>query len=94
MSVCGLPWALVARAVSCDWHSVSRSTSLLTHTLSHTPYTNTLALSSCTQQGKPSRSLQAAYKLIDEAGLTADDVVHLERGLYGWYQASLPIAGE
>jgi hypothetical protein len=23
-----------------------------------------------------------------------DDVVHLERGLYGWYQAELPIEGE
>jgi hypothetical protein len=45
-------------------------------------------------QGKPSRSLQAAFKLIDEAGLTADDVVHLERGLYGWYQADLPMVGE
>lgn len=45
-------------------------------------------------QGKPSRSLQAAFKLIDEAGLTADDVVHLERGLYGWYQAELPMVGE
>lgn len=45
-------------------------------------------------QGKPSRSLQAAFKLMDEAGLTADDVVHLERGMYGWYQAELPIVGE
>lgn len=45
-------------------------------------------------QGKPSRSLQAAFKLIDEAGLTADDVVHLERGVYGWYQAELPMVGE
>lgn len=44
--------------------------------------------------GKPSRSLQAAYKLIDEAGLTADDVVHLERGVYGWYQAELPMIGD
>jgi hypothetical protein len=45
-------------------------------------------------QGKPSRSLQAAWKLISEGGLAADDVVHLERGLYGWYQAELPIEGE
>lgn len=44
-------------------------------------------------QGKPSRSLQAAFKLIDEAGLTADDVVHLERGVYGWYQSGLPMVG-
>jgi hypothetical protein len=45
-------------------------------------------------QGKPSRSLQAAFKLIDEAGLTADDVVHMERGVYGWYQSELPMVGE
>jgi hypothetical protein len=45
-------------------------------------------------QGKPSRSLQAAFKLIDEAGLTSSDVMHLERGVYGWYQADLPMVGE
>jgi hypothetical protein len=45
-------------------------------------------------QGKPSRSLQAAWKLITEGNLPADNVVHLERGLYGWYQAELPIEGE
>eukprot|EP00879_Flechtneria_rotunda_P025443 GHRR01027040.1.p2 GENE.GHRR01027040.1~~GHRR01027040.1.p2 ORF type:complete len:144 (+),score=30.93 GHRR01027040.1:794-1225(+) len=44
--------------------------------------------------GKSSRSLQASYKLIKEGGLSADDVVHLERGVYGWYQASLPIVGQ
>jgi rhodanese-related sulfurtransferase len=44
-------------------------------------------------QGKPSRSLQAAYKLLNESKLAPDDVVHLERGLYGWYQANLPIEG-
>lgn len=48
----------------------------------------------CAPQGKPSRSLQAAFKLIDEAGLTADDVVHMERGVYGWYQSELPMVGE
>jgi hypothetical protein len=45
-------------------------------------------------QGKPSRSLQAAWKLISEGNLAAGDVAHLERGLYGWYQAGLPIDGE
>jgi hypothetical protein len=45
-------------------------------------------------QGKPSRSLQAAWKLMAEGGVSPDDVVHLERGLYGWYQAELPIDGE
>jgi rhodanese-related sulfurtransferase len=48
----------------------------------------------CALQGKPSRSLQAAWKLITEGNLPADNVVHLERGLYGWYQAELPIEGE
>lgn len=45
-------------------------------------------------QGKPSRSLQAAFKLMDEAGLSSSDVAHLERGVYGWYQAQLPMVGE
>lgn len=45
-------------------------------------------------EGKASRSLQAAFKLMSEAGFSADDVVHLERGLYGWYQAGLPIKGD
>ncbi|KAF8073226.1 Cers5 [Scenedesmus sp. PABB004] len=45
-------------------------------------------------QGKPSRSLQAAYKLLAEGGAAPGDVVHLERGLYGWYQADLPIVGD
>lgn len=44
--------------------------------------------------GKPSRSLQAAFKLMDEAGLGSSDVAHLERGVYGWYQAQLPMTGE
>uniref|UniRef100_A0A383WG05 Rhodanese domain-containing protein n=1 Tax=Tetradesmus obliquus TaxID=3088 RepID=A0A383WG05_TETOB len=43
--------------------------------------------------GKPSRSLQAAWKLMAEGGVAPGDVVHLERGLYGWYQADLPIEG-
>jgi rhodanese-related sulfurtransferase len=44
--------------------------------------------------GKPSRSLQAAYKILAEGGVNAGDVAHLERGLYGWYQAELPITGD
>lgn len=44
-------------------------------------------------QGKASRSLQAAYKLINEGGMSTDQVMHVERGLYGWYQADLPIEG-
>lgn len=52
-------------------------------------------MSSCLcLQGKPSRSLQAAYKILAEGNVKPGDVVHLERGLYGWYQAELPIAGE
>lgn len=45
-------------------------------------------------QGKPSRSLQAAFKLIKEGGLSGDSVAHLERGVYGWYQAELPMTGQ
>lgn len=44
--------------------------------------------------GKPSRSLQAAYKIITEGGVKPEEVAHLERGLYGWYQAELPIVGD
>lgn len=43
-------------------------------------------------EGKPSRSLQAAYRAVKE-GL-APKVAHLERGVYGWYQASLPMEGD
>ncbi|KAG2484184.1 hypothetical protein HYH03_016996 [Edaphochlamys debaryana] len=42
--------------------------------------------------GKSSRSLQAAYVIMEE-GLAAN-VAHLERGIYGWFQADLPIEGE
>lgn len=31
---------------------------------------------------------------MDEAGLSSSDVAHLERGVYGWYQAQLPMVGE
>lgn len=43
-------------------------------------------------EGKASRSLQAAFKSIYEGVST--DVLHIERGLFGWQQASLPITGE
>jgi len=42
--------------------------------------------------GKASRSLQAAYRSLTE-GVT-DQVLHLERGVYGWYQADLDFEGE
>ncbi|KAG1681033.1 hypothetical protein FOA52_009993 [Chlamydomonas sp. UWO 241] len=43
-------------------------------------------------QGKASRSLQACHKAMTEAGMKT--VMHLDRGLYGWYQADLPFEGE
>ncbi|KXZ50257.1 hypothetical protein GPECTOR_17g895 [Gonium pectorale] len=43
-------------------------------------------------EGKPSRSLQAAYRVVSE-GL-APQVAHLERGVFGWYQADLPMVGD
>eukprot|EP00199_Chlamydomonas_sp_CCMP681_P005500 CAMPEP_0119105680 /NCGR_PEP_ID=MMETSP1180-20130426/3583_1 /TAXON_ID=3052 ORGANISM="Chlamydomonas cf sp, Strain CCMP681" /NCGR_SAMPLE_ID=MMETSP1180 /ASSEMBLY_ACC=CAM_ASM_000741 /LENGTH=243 /DNA_ID=CAMNT_0007090803 /DNA_START=57 /DNA_END=788 /DNA_ORIENTATION=- len=41
--------------------------------------------------GKPSRSLQAAYRALAE-GVTSE-VLHLERGVYGWYQSDLDFEG-
>lgn len=43
-------------------------------------------------KGKPSRSLQAAYKALADAQV--DKVLHLSGGVYGWYQAGLPFVGE
>lgn len=43
-------------------------------------------------EGKASRSLQAAYKALNEGAATK--VMHLERGIYGWYQAELPFEGD
>ncbi|GIL95245.1 hypothetical protein Vretimale_1273 [Volvox reticuliferus] len=43
-------------------------------------------------EGKPSRSLQAAYRIMAER--LAPKVAHLERGVFGWYQADLPIEGD
>ncbi|GAX75789.1 hypothetical protein CEUSTIGMA_g3232.t1 [Chlamydomonas eustigma] len=43
-------------------------------------------------QGKASRSLVASYRAYNEAGLT--NIMHLNRGLYGWFQAGLPFEGE
>ncbi|GBF99753.1 hypothetical protein Rsub_12528 [Raphidocelis subcapitata] len=42
-------------------------------------------------EGKASRSLQACYKALAQAG--ASKVKHLERGVFGWYQAELPFTG-
>lgn len=42
--------------------------------------------------GKASRSLQAAYRALAE-GVT-DKVYHLDRGVYGWYQADLAFGGD
>lgn len=44
-------------------------------------------------QGKASRSLQAAYISLTQ-GLTSGEVLHLDRGLYGWYQEDGVIVGE
>jgi len=41
--------------------------------------------------GKASRSLQAAYRALAQ-GL-CDNVFHLDRGVYGWYQADLDFEG-
>jgi len=43
-------------------------------------------------QGKASRSLQAAYRALREN--ITDKVAQLERGVYGWYMADLPMEGE
>ncbi|KAG2499656.1 hypothetical protein HYH03_002594 [Edaphochlamys debaryana] len=42
--------------------------------------------------GKPSRSLQAAYLALSGGAL--DKVAHLDRGVFGWFKAGLPIQGE
>ncbi|KIZ02864.1 hypothetical protein MNEG_5098 [Monoraphidium neglectum] len=41
--------------------------------------------------GKASRSLQAVYKALVEGGPSR--VKHLDRGVYGWFQAGLPFDG-
>ncbi|GLI61163.1 hypothetical protein VaNZ11_003449 [Volvox africanus] len=43
-------------------------------------------------EGKPSRSLQAAYRVMTER--LVPKVAHLERGVFGWYQADLPMEGD
>lgn len=43
-------------------------------------------------EGKASRSLQAAFRILNEG--IATEVLHLERGAYGWFQAGLPFVGE
>lgn len=44
--------------------------------------------------GKASRSLQAAYLALNNDLLPASSVLHLERGIYGAFQAGLDIEGE
>ncbi|MEW5317100.1 MAG: hypothetical protein WDW38_008428 [Sanguina aurantia] len=44
--------------------------------------------------GKPSRSLQAAFRAMNEEALSITNLAHLERGVYGWYQADLPMDGD
>jgi rhodanese-related sulfurtransferase len=44
-------------------------------------------------QGKASRSLQAAYIALTQ-GLTSGEIIHLDRGLYGWYQEDGEMVGE
>lgn len=43
-------------------------------------------------QGKASRSLQACFRALYEEVTTK--VLHLDRGLYGWYQCDLPFEGQ
>lgn len=52
----------------------------------------TLAPSTNFMTGKTSRSLKAAYRVLD-AELT-QDVLHLDGGIFGYYSAGKPIIGE
>lgn len=45
-------------------------------------------------EGKPSRSLQAAYRSLAGGVHSIDKIQHLERGVFGWYQADLPMVGD
>lgn len=45
-----------------------------------------------TQFGKESQSLKAAFVAID--GQVPCEVLHLNGGVYGWYNAGLPMEGE
>lgn len=53
----------------------------------------TLEPSATFATGKSSRSLQAAFKLI-EGGKDAASVGHVDGGLFGWAAAGLPVDGE
>ncbi|KAL4448389.1 hypothetical protein ABPG75_005608 [Micractinium tetrahymenae] len=45
-------------------------------------------------QGKVSRSLKAAWKVLATGALPAERVLHLDGGVYGWYRAGMPMDGE
>lgn len=45
-------------------------------------------------QGKVSRSLKAAWKVLATSALPADRVLHLEGGVFGWYKSGMPMDGE
>ncbi|PSC70446.1 rhodanese-like domain-containing chloroplastic [Micractinium conductrix] len=45
-------------------------------------------------QGKVSRSLKAAWKVIDSGALPAGRVLHLEGGVFSWFRAGMPMAGD
>lgn len=43
-------------------------------------------------EGKASRSLQATYVVLNDK--VTDRVLHVERGVYGWFQSDLPMEGD
>lgn len=56
------------------------------------PHTaHTLTAKPCYSPAPPSAT-QACYKALAEAGI--ERVQHLDRGIYGWYQADLPFTGD
>ena len=44
--------------------------------------------------GKASRSLQAAFRALEDGGWAPARVTHVEGGVYAWAQAGLPFDGE
>lgn len=44
--------------------------------------------------GKVSRSLKAAWRALNGGAVPADKAYHLEGGVFGWYNAGLPMSGE
>lgn len=45
-------------------------------------------------QGKVSRSLKAAWKVLSTGSVPADRVMHLDGGVYAWYRSGMPMTGE